>query len=79
MAGFTEFLSSPLGRIIIGILWGFGLSAMLFNSCSGQICEVPVYQGPNPNVIRRSVFQDGKSKICYKFDPYATNCPGKIF
>lgn len=79
MGGFAEFLSSSFGRIIIGILWGFGLSAMLFNSCSGQICEVPVYQGPNPNMIKRSVFQDGKSKICYKFDPYPTNCPTIIF
>jgi len=79
MAGFAEFLKSPYGRIIIGILWGLGLSAMLFNTCSGQTCEVPVYQGPNPNMIRKATFQDGSSKICYKFTPYPIECPRRIF
>ena len=74
-----DFLSTAMGRILIGLLWGFGLAAMLFNNCSGQICEVPVYQGPNPNQIRRSIYQDGTSKICYKFNPYLTVCPKEIF
>ncbi len=75
-----EIVSSVWGRIFLGLIWGFGLASIIYNTCNGGICEVPVYQGPNPHEIRRSVFQHGANKnkedeICYKYTPYVTKCP----
>lgn len=74
----ANFMESWFGRIFLGLLLGFGLAAMLYNSCTGQICEVPVYQGPNPNTIKQSTYQDHESKICYKFTPYPAQCPNNM-
>jgi len=77
MVEFSKILDSSIGRIIIGILWGFGLSAIFFNTCNNQTCEVPVYQGPNPNIIKKSVYQN--QDLCYRFSPYIVKCPNRIF
>lgn len=71
----SAILSTQIGKIIIGLLWGFGLASIFYNSCKGQVCEVPVYQGPNPETISKSIYQDSSNKLCYNYRPYVVKCP----
>ena len=69
-----DFLNSSWGKIIIGLLWGFGLAAIIFNNCRGRVCAAAVYNGPDPKNITESIYKDYSSGICYQYKPYISRC-----
>ena len=65
-----KFLNSNTGKIIISIIWGFGLSALFRRACKGRNCII--IRGINPSQIKDKTFQfDDK---CYKYDTINVSC-----
>lgn len=69
----SRFFSTSVGRILISLIWGFGLSAVFKKVCQGRNCQVIKYQGPNPEEVKRSYYKYGQNN-CYQYTPYITKC-----
>lgn len=69
-----HILTSPLGRVIVSILWGLGLAALFRQSCQGARCIV--VQGPPLQDVIGKTFQYSGDDRCYQYDPVITACPG---
>jgi len=68
-----SILKTPLGRIIISILWGLGLACIFRKACKGRDCIV--YKAPSPDVVTQKVYMfDDK---CYKYSVMPTKCTNK--
>ena len=68
-----KFFSTPVGRILISLIWGFGLSALFKKACEGRNCQVIKYQGPDPNEIKNTYYKYGGDG-CYQYTPYLAQC-----
>lgn len=65
-----SFLKSYIGRIIISIIWGFGLATLFRRICKGKKCII--LKAPEPNQIKKNIYKfDNK---CYKFKPINIKC-----
>lgn len=73
MFDLTKFLKSKQGKILMSIIWGFGLSALFRKVCSDRKCIV--YKAPNPGEIMSKVYGHGGK--CYKYMPETSECSGK--
>ncbi len=69
-----KLFKTPIGIIIISIIWGLGLSTLFKYSCSGKKCKVILYKGPNVNEMENTIFNYGTDK-CYRYSPVMTTCP----
>ena len=56
-------------EVLFGILCG-----LLIALCMRYI---PIFHGPNSNIIRNKNFKDDKNK-CYSLEPYPVVCPIKF-
>ena len=66
----SKLLNSHMGRILLSIVWGFGLSCIFRKVCKGRNCII--YKAPNNNTIKNNIYLfDDK---CYKFTKKATRC-----
>jgi hypothetical protein len=65
-----KILDSKIGRIVLSVIWGLGLSALFRRACTGRSCIV--YKSPNPNKIQGKVFKYDEK--CYKYAPKKANC-----
>ena len=65
-----KFLTSPTGKIMLSIIWGFGLAALFRRACNGRSCIV--YMAPHPSDIQGRVFKHGEK--CYKYSMKRSNC-----
>ena len=70
---FMDFIKSPLGRIIISIVWGLGLSTLFKRACENRTCQIIQYEGPDPQEISNSVYQYGTPE-CYQYRPRPAKC-----
>ena len=65
-----NFLKSYIGRIIISIIWGFGLATLFRKICKGKNCII--LKAPEPKEIKKKIYKfDNK---CYKFKPINIKC-----
>ena len=65
-----NFLKNDIGRIIISIIWGFGLATLFRKICKGKKCII--LKAPEPNQIKKNIYKfDNK---CYKFKPINIKC-----
>ena len=48
------FLNSDLSKIILGILWGFGLAVIFRHACLGNNCVI--YKSPVPATIKNNIY-----------------------
>ena len=65
-----KFLHSQSGKILISILWGFGLACLFRKVCRGRNCVI--YNAPNPGDIKNKTY--GYNKKCYKYVTETTKC-----
>ena len=70
-----EFLQSKVGRIIISILWGFGLATFFKKTCRNNKCIV--IKAPNKDLIENNTFNYQGSKNCYEYKPEIISCKNK--
>ena len=69
----SKFFSTYVGKILISLIWGFGLSAVFKKVCTDRNCQVIKYHGPNPDEISASYYKYGQEN-CYQYTPYITEC-----
>jgi len=62
-----RLLNSPLGKILLSILLGLGLSTIFKQSCSGQSCIT--YHGPILGQIEGKTYQYGERCYTYTIAP----------
>jgi hypothetical protein len=65
-----NILKSPLGRIIVSILWGLGLACIFRKACKGRDCIV--YKAPSPDVIKEKTYMFNDK--CYQYSVMPTKC-----
>ena len=70
MSAIKRILNSNTGKIILSVIWGFGLAALFRRACVGRKCII--YKGPHPNQIKDRVFRYGNK--CYKYQPQVAKC-----
>ena len=63
-----NFISDIFFSILFGLLVGYILSKYLYN-------QPEIYHGPKADEIKKIVFQDPGTKICYRFTPVIHICP----
>ena len=67
---FQRFLYSDVGKIIISILLGLGLSTLFRKACNNRNCIT--FNGPKLSDIEKKVYKfDDK---CYTFKTHAETC-----
>jgi len=66
----SRLLNSSLGKILLSILLGLGLSTIFKQSCSGQSCIT--YHGPILGQIEGKTYQYGER--CYKYKIVPIKC-----
>lgn len=57
-------------KIILGILWGFGLACIFRQACNGRNCIV--YKAPKPSDIKNNIYSHDEK--CYKYESVTTDC-----
>lgn len=67
---FQRLLHTSVGRIIISILLGLGLSALFFKTCEGKHCIQ--FHGPVLSELDDNVYRHGEE--CYKYHIESTPC-----
>ena len=66
----SNFFNSVKGKIIISLLWGFGLACLFRKVCKGRNCII--FQAPDPNVIKKNIYIHNDK--CYKYRTINTKC-----
>ena len=69
----TKTYESPMGSVIISIIFGLGLAALFRQTCKGERCII--VQSPNVEDIRKHVYKFQRE--CYKYTPEVVQCPQK--
>ena len=57
-------------KIILGILWGFGLACIFRSACNGRNCII--YKAPRPAQVKNKIYSHEDK--CYKYETESTNC-----
>ena len=70
MSIFTNILNNKYGKIILSVIWGFGLATIFRKICKGRDCIV--IKGPKPKNTDDKVFRFNDR--CYKYKSQATSC-----
>jgi hypothetical protein len=68
-----EVFKTPVGIIILSILWGLGLSTLFHKACQGRKCTVIRYEGPDPEQLRGQFYNYGGPN-CYQYQPVLSPC-----
>lgn len=69
----SDFLKSPVGIVIVSIVWGLGLATLFKRSCQGNNCKVIEYRGPDVSNTEYHWKYDGDNR-CFEWQPYLTKC-----
>ena len=68
-----NFFNTNTGRILISLIWGFGLATLFKKTCRGDRCIVK--SGPSPRDIENRVFTyQGLEGSCFKYTPSISKC-----
>jgi len=65
-----KFLKNKYSKIILGLLWGFGLSCIFRCACNGRKCII--YKAPKPADVKNKVYNYDEK--CYKYEIVSTDC-----
>jgi len=57
-------------KIILGILWGFGLACIFRTACNGRKCII--YKAPKPADVVNSIYNHDEK--CYQYKTVTTEC-----
>ena len=70
MSMFNDILNDEKGKILISIIWGFGLATLFKRVCKGRNCII--IKGPKPEELENKVFKfDDK---CFSYKAESTSC-----
>lgn len=65
-----NFLKTNTSKIILGIIWGFGLACLFHKACTGRNCII--YKAPNVNTITNNIYKHDDT--CYKYSVVNSVC-----
>ena len=65
-----EILKNKYSKIILGILWGFGLAIIFRYACNSKKCII--FKSPEPAKIKNSIFNHDNK--CFKYESVSTSC-----
>ncbi len=65
-----KFLRNEYTKIILGILWGFGLSCIFRSACNGRNCII--YKAPKHKEVIENIYSSDEK--CYKYETVNTEC-----
>lgn len=68
---FENLLKNKIGRIIISIIWGFGLAALFKRVCKERDCII-IKSLVSPQNIQNKIYEFENK--CYQFEPKITKC-----
>ena len=66
----NKFFKNKYTRIILGVLWGLGLSCIFRQACNGRNCII--YKAPKPEQVKNKIF--AHEEKCYKYKTQKTDC-----
>lgn len=66
----NNVFKNKYSKIVLGILWGLGLTCIFRQACNGRNCII--YKAPNKVEVNNKIFQ--KNKKCYKYKAENTKC-----
>lgn len=65
-----DIFKNKYTKIILGVLWGFGLACIFRTACNNRNCII--YKAPNPADIKNNVY--GVDDKCYQYDTKNHDC-----
>jgi len=65
-----DIFQSESSKIVLGILWGFGLAVIFRHACLGKNCIV--YKSPVPANIKNNIYSFDEK--CFKYKQTSTTC-----
>jgi hypothetical protein len=66
----SKLLKNEHTKIILGLLWGFGIACIFRSACHGRKCII--YKAPRPKDIENNIY--GYNEKCYKYESITTEC-----
>ncbi len=66
----NKIFKNKYTRIMLGILWGLGLSCIFRQACNGRNCII--YKAPKKIEVKNKIFS--KDSKCYKYKTEETTC-----
>jgi hypothetical protein len=66
----TDIFKNNTSKIILGLLWGFGLAVIFRYACLGKKCVI--YKSPVPASIKNNIYSFDEK--CYKYKQVSTKC-----
>ena len=66
----NKILKNDYTKIILGILWGFGLACIF--RCAGNGRKCIIYKAPKPKDVVNNVYNFDEK--CYKYSTILTEC-----
>ena len=73
MLHLSKFIHTPTGKLIMSIIFGFGLASFFRTVCKEKNCLI--FQATDLTEIEGKIFQQDDK--CYKFKPEYTKCDSK--
>ena len=70
----SKFIKNEYTKIILGLLWGFGLACIFRCACNGRKCII--YQAPKPRDVENHVYNYDEK--CYNYSSIPTECSGDV-
>ena len=68
-----DFFNTKNGKILISLIWGFGLATFFKKTCRGDRCIV--MNAPVPKDVEDKTFSyQGMEGSCFKFSPKIAKC-----
>ena len=65
-----DIFKNRITKIILGILWGFGLAVIFRYACLGKNCII--YKSPVPASIKNNIYSFDEK--CFKYNSVSTQC-----
>jgi hypothetical protein len=65
-----KFLKNKYSKIVLGLLWGFGLACIFRCACNGRKCII--YKAPKPADVKNKIYSHDEK--CYKYETVSTDC-----
>jgi hypothetical protein len=69
----SNYVHTPIGKIVISVLFGIGLASLFKDDCRGKHCAVKI--GPTLDELKQTYKLDGK---CYKVVTEPVTCGAKM-
>lgn len=66
----SKILKNEYTKIILGILWGFGLACIFRCACNGRKCII--FKAPKPSDIHNKIYSYDEK--CFKYESVSTEC-----